>query len=921
MAATPVPSLAPAAPPVQLLVTGADLRPPSAGPSQGGDPRLVAESVLASLPGVNVPLHLLQGLVAEDAALRSRAALDGNPLAGCCLQSIQAPSGDLHVYFPTGRNGAQLGGARCWRDACGNWRAAQNENANVDTELVEVAAVAMKEGRSSREFNGGDGDSDEGGEEEVEESGEGSSGSDDNGSEGRKGSAVHQGGVAQSSGDSAGEAAGTPVPMTPPIWRAKAASGSQRVVHPLRTSPPGHYVLTGPLDQPIKQVAWNPYFPGTEAAIVLDDGSLHLLRFRRGTSTGLLEAAHVPVASTEDMCTGSQVGVAAAAENASGLLPAAQGWWRCEYGGHPKTLLVASQRHVYLVNVKDGLGGSSIRCLVDAAGLHAFSLLRSPRERFWSLATSSPVVGGNGFHFAVADASHVMLFDVRQPQAAMLQWEHFMDEPPQLLFILRHADGHMIVAASLVSGRVSCFPYTSSRPEGAVDVLSKHLQKGPAVLIVSPTSTVERFLETPGNRVLEGPDSMAKQRLAGVALAPSASNVAILRLSSTRGRLVIQDFVAYLEGHGLRRSHSKQTDYSNPCANLKMDKVTEALQGHALTTTRPPSALARKRKAGNLDHTTGGLTQPQLEARFQQVLEDTKEPVTLRELVVQLHLEQLPPSLRSCTVALPTDYSNFVQHWHRLGYSPANIEAELQRLNGVVPEPRDATMGNPQAKADLQRRVHRSFQSITRETRTADGTNDQSRASHGSHVPQGIPLAVMLELAEILRDLRAAAASSPCFEDILQREAELANALRLCLKELPSEAGRLSKRQQLSDGASNRHLVSAAASRLLLNQLVIACSPGPAWGSFASSQRCWTPMSETEERLLWPHATIVLPHGIELWRRVAASALPNEEPSGDGNVVPLEEDCVDEEVALAELQNAWLAWQALPAPTQLEPQL
>eukprot|EP00850_Spirogloea_muscicola_P010431 SM000061S19258 [mRNA] locus=s61:444873:451494:+ [translate_table: standard] len=922
------PSLVPAAPAVQLLVTGADLRLQSAGPSQG-DPRLVAESVLASFPGVNVPLHLLQGLVAEDAALRSRAALDGDPLAGCCLQSIQEPSGDLHVYFPTGCNGAQLGGARCWRDAGGKWRVAQHENANVDAEMVKMTAVAMMEGQSSREFDGEDGDSDKGGEEEVEEIGEGSGGSDDHSSEGRRESAVHRGGVAQSSSDSIREA-------------ERAAIGSQRVVHSLRTSLSGHYALTGPLDQPIKQVAWNPYFPGTEAAIVLDDGSVHFLRFRRGTSAGLLEAAHVPVASAEDMFTGSQAGVAAAMKNAPGLWPAA-GWWHCEYGGHPETLLVASQRHVLLVNVKDGLG---VRRLVDAAGLHAFSLSRSPRERFWSLATSSPLVGGSGFHFAVADASHVMLFDVRQPQAAMLQWEHLMDEPPQLLFILRHADGYTIVAASLVSGRVSCFSYTSIRPEGAVDVSSKHLQKGPALLIASPTSSLKRLLEAPGNQVLEGPDSVAKQRLAGVALAPSASSVAILRLSSSRGRLVIQEFVAHLEGHGLRRGLSKQTDYSDPCAKLKMDNVTEALQdlarassfptraqqefpsvvgciSHALTTTRPPSALVKKRKAGNLDLATRGLTQPQLEARLQRVLEDMKEPVTLRELVVQLHLEQLPPSLRSCTVALPTDYSNLGQHWHQLGYSPANIEAELQRLDGAVPEPRDATMAKPQAKADLQWRVHRGIQSITREIRTADGSDDQLRASHGSDVPQGLPLAVMLELAERLIDLRAAAASSPCFEDILQREAELANALRQCLKELPSEAGRLSKRQQLSDGASDRQRLAAAASRLLLNRLVVASasSPGPDWRSLARSPRCWTPMSETEERLLWPHATIVLPHEFELRRRLAAIAPPNKEPDGDGKVVPLEEDCVGEEVALAELQNAWLDWQGLPAPTQLELQL
>eukprot|EP00850_Spirogloea_muscicola_P007212 SM000036S13256 [mRNA] locus=s36:164774:170704:- [translate_table: standard] len=817
----------------------------------------------------------------------------------------------------------------------------------------------MKEGESSRELNGGDGDSDDGGEEDVEESGEGSGSSSDNGSEGRKESAVHQGGVVQSSGDSVGEAAEPPLLRTPPVWSAKTASGSQRVVQPLRTSPPGHYALTGPLDQPIKQlaavagdgksasltttliaartlstikvfrlspkeagseielivdarfsrcpchVAWNPYFPGTETAFVLDDGSLHLLRFRRGTSAGLLEAAHIPVASAEDMCIGSQAGVAASVENASGLLPAAQGWWHCEYGGHSKTLLVASQRHVYLVNVKDGLG---VRCLVDAARLHAFSLSWSPRERLWSLATSSPLVGGSGFHFAVADASHVMLFDVRQPQAAMLQWEHFMDEPPQLLFILRHADGYMIVAASLVSGRVSCFPYTSIRPEGAVDVSSKHLQKGPAVLIASPTSTVDRLLEAPGNQVLEGPESMAKQRLAGVALAPSASSVAILRLSSSRGRLVTQEFVAALEAHKIRRGLSKQTDCIDACAQLKMDKVTEALQDLARASsfpTRPQQEFPTSK----------------LEARLQQVLEDVKEPVTLRELVVQLHLEQLPPSLRSCTVALPKDYSNLAQHWHRLGYSPANMEAELQRLDGVVPEPRDATMGKPHAKADLQRRIHCSIRSITRETTTADGNDDQSRASHGSNVPQELPLAVMLELGEVLSDVRAAAASSPGFEDILQREAELADALGRCLKELPSEAGRSSKRQQLSAGASDRHQMSAAASRLLLNQLVIACSVGPNWGSLASSPRCWTPRSETEERLLWPHATIVLPHGIELLCRLAALALPNEEPGGDGNVVPLEEDCVDEEVALAELHHAWLSGQALPTPTQLEPRL
>eukprot|EP00900_Chrysochromulina_parva_P015739 jgi/Chrpa1/24166/Chrysochromulina_OHIO_Genome00009997-RA len=174
---------------------------------------------------------------------------------------------------------------------------------------------------------------------------------------------------------------------------------------------------------------WHPSFR-EEAACLLGDGRLKLLKLERSHSTAPCEAKARPLrgVALRDDCVhvhtgsgggGGGGGGGSGGGSGGGLSGVGDGdlfgWGAVEYAEHPRTLFVASSAGLFRTDVRTGLESTLLfdvrRMRVPLAPLHAGAMVvpRPDGDR-----PSTLVV--------LASAQHLLAIDVRMPGAPLRQW-------------------------------------------------------------------------------------------------------------------------------------------------------------------------------------------------------------------------------------------------------------------------------------------------------------------------------------------------------------------------------------------------------------------------------------------------------------------------------------------------------------------
>eukprot|EP00899_Mesostigma_viride_P015348 jgi/Mesvir1/23814/Mv10626-RA.1 len=267
--------------------------------------------------------------------------------------------------------------------------------------------------------------------------------------------------------------------------------------------------------QALAHVTWNPHLTG-ELATVTEGGVLQAVdvtfqtedpltsedrpqtTFLPGTARPSWAPACVATravgqclkstAPCLDRGTRSADGASGSAVPTSGPRGGAEEWWRCEYGAHPRTLVLANRRGASLVDLRERRGGVASdasshhdgsaaspgmprpagNVLVDldrdsyvpergqASWLHQLSSRSLPRLHALGTMWERPPGAAPCFLFGVATQDCVLLYDTRRPSCPLLQWEHYQrhHQPPSLL--------HMYPAHAL--GLIAPFPFVVKEP-------------------------------------------------------------------------------------------------------------------------------------------------------------------------------------------------------------------------------------------------------------------------------------------------------------------------------------------------------------------------------------------------------------------------------------------------------------------------
>ncbi|XP_043724903.1 uncharacterized protein LOC122671630 [Telopea speciosissima] len=96
-------------------------------------------------------------------------------------------------------------------------------------------------------------------------------------------------------------------------------------------------------------------------------------------------------------------------------------WVSCGFAWHPRILIVANSKSVFLVDVR--YEESSVSVLAE---IETFDLNNSRgTDRFVAFS----MAGSGGFHFTVVSKCWLFLFDIRKSLVPVLQWAHGLDNP------------------------------------------------------------------------------------------------------------------------------------------------------------------------------------------------------------------------------------------------------------------------------------------------------------------------------------------------------------------------------------------------------------------------------------------------------------------------------------------------------------
>ncbi|XP_010261424.1 PREDICTED: uncharacterized protein LOC104600263 [Nelumbo nucifera] len=153
-------------------------------------------------------------------------------------------------------------------------------------------------------------------------------------------------------------------------------------------------------------------------------------------------------------------------------------WLCCEFGWHPRILIVTNTSAVFLVDLRFEESNVSILAKIEmfqpSMGV----------DRFLAFCRA----GSDGFYFAVTTEYWLLLFDIRKPLMPVLQWAHGLDSPRYInvfrLSELRSApkedkykwaseSGSVILVGSFWDCEFSLFCYGPSLPTPDETVASK----------------------------------------------------------------------------------------------------------------------------------------------------------------------------------------------------------------------------------------------------------------------------------------------------------------------------------------------------------------------------------------------------------------------------------------------------------------
>ncbi|CAM6093766.1 unnamed protein product [Calypogeia fissa] len=266
---------------------------------------------------------------------------------------------------------------------------------------------------------------------------------------------------------------------------------------------------------PAAHVSWSPHVYG-RAAVILESGILCLFEMKDSqinNPNGVVDliptatlkcASHRPSAMLASQSTGvrqnrdqepghhdpnSGSDLRDVAVEATENVP--EKWWCCEFGWLPHTLLVVTSWEVFLVDLMehnstlDSSGKTKVDAKTCKRGIDLLANVGASEHSRFCLSKSGKehiVAFGRDFsdgmyEFSVATEHHVILFDTRQPQTPILQWEHGMrHDPPSLLIMCPLSalqsfhgkedpkdiqNGRVILAVSFGSGDIQVFCYGS----------------------------------------------------------------------------------------------------------------------------------------------------------------------------------------------------------------------------------------------------------------------------------------------------------------------------------------------------------------------------------------------------------------------------------------------------------------------------
>ena len=95
--------------------------------------------------------------------------------------------------------------------------------------------------------------------------------------------------------------------------------------------------------------------------------------------------------------------------------------WTCEYAWHPRNLIVAGNKKLFLVDLRQKHGSKRFcSCIADscAPGLSSYCNQHWRNECFTSISRADY---DGMYQFAAASTNHVLLYDIRQPKTPLLQ--------------------------------------------------------------------------------------------------------------------------------------------------------------------------------------------------------------------------------------------------------------------------------------------------------------------------------------------------------------------------------------------------------------------------------------------------------------------------------------------------------------------
>ncbi|KAK7270063.1 hypothetical protein RIF29_22948 [Crotalaria pallida] len=170
-------------------------------------------------------------------------------------------------------------------------------------------------------------------------------------------------------------------------------------------------------------------------------------------------------------------------------------WVSCEFGWHPRVLIVARSDAVFLVDLR--LDECNLSCLMKIDTLRMYA--PDENEQFVAMTRAA---GPDDFYFAVVSTTLLVLCDVRKPMMPVLQWVHGIDGPYYMTtlslsmlrshsredtFKLASDSGFCIILGSFWNCEFNLFCYGSTLP----------VQKGPIASQLSKIETTFYAWELP----------------------------------------------------------------------------------------------------------------------------------------------------------------------------------------------------------------------------------------------------------------------------------------------------------------------------------------------------------------------------------------------------------------------------------------